>query len=465
MNAGPGPLLPHEAPTAAAAAAESRDGPNAHGDILWLVRMRWVAVAGVVMALVAARAVGWEPTVWRPALVAGALAAANALIGWLHRRGDRGSATLPPRWQLFVQLLADLLALAFLVEWTGGIANPFLLFLVFPVAIGAITLDSRLAVLLGGAAALLFAALVACTMARAGRQVAFGIDFGADDDLLREPAYVAALLVAATMTLFGIVFFLRTVVGRHERAELQKQRHTRIALSRERLARVGMIATGVAHSVRNPLHGVLNCIDLLRTSQGRDETEATLGLMQEGLSRIEQVTSRLLALSREAPLRPQPVDLDALIVDTLRLLEVRAARIGITLRTDLGAPPPVQADPVRIQEALFNILDNAMAAVAEAGRDWVLVRTRRVEQPFAGAALEVQDPGIGVADADLPHVFDPFFSTKPVGEGTGLGLAIVKEVVDAHDGVIEFTSQLHTGTTVRILLPDSGPTPSAGEAA
>lgn len=463
MNPGTGPLLPHAASTAAT--AEPIEGPNEHGDILWLVRLRWIAVAGVVVALVAARAIGWEPTVWRPALVAAALAAANALIGWLHHRGDRGSTTLPPRWQLFVQLLADLLALAFLVEWTGGIANPFLLFLVFPVAIGAITLNTRLAVLLGGAAALLFAALVACTMAREGRQVAFGLDLGANEALLREPSYVAALLVAATMTLFGIVFFLRTVVGRHEHAERMKQRHTRIAQSRERLARVGMIATGVAHSVRNPLHGVLNCIDLLRTSKGQEETEATLELMQGGLSRIEQVTSRLLALSREAPLRPQSVDLDALIVDTLRLLEVRAERAGVALRTELGAPPPVQADPVRIQEALFNILDNALAAVAEAGKDWVRVRTRRVAQPFAGAEIEIEDPGIGVTAADLPHVFDPFFSTKPVGEGTGLGLAIVKEVVEAHDGVIEFTSQLHTGTTVRILLPNSGPQPSAGEAA
>ncbi|MFO1078069.1 MAG: ATP-binding protein [Planctomycetota bacterium] len=463
MNASEIPL-PQLAGPGLDEAATAAPGPDVPGDILWLVRLRWLAVGGVVIALAIARLIDWEPTVWRPALVAAALAFANLLTWWLYRRGDHGTAILSLRWQIFLQLLVDLVALAFLVEWTGGIANPFLMFVVFPVSIGAITLDTRKALLLGGAASLLFTGLVFCARASRSARAPFDSTAVGLDALMQEPAYVAGLLIAATMTLFGIVYFLRTVVARHELAEAHKQHHARIAMSRERMARVGMIATGVAHSVRNPLHGVLNCLDLLRTSRGPAEMEATLGLMEEGLSRIEQVTSRLLSLSRESPLRKQPVDLDALVTDTLRLLEVRAARAGIALRTELGGVPELRIDPVRIQEALFNILDNAIAAVVEARQTWVLVRTRRVEQPFPGVALEVEDPGIGVAEADAAHVFDPFFSTKPVGEGTGLGLAIAKEVVEAHDGDIAFTSRPRAGTQVRILLPIQAPAAPPGGA-
>lgn len=444
-------------------AAGPRDGErqSLHDDIAWLIRLRWLAVLGVLSALWVARAVAWEPSVAQPLCVATALASVNLASFWLNQRSRGASAPVLQR-MILAQLLVDLVALAFLVEWTGGIANPFVMFFVFPVAIGAITLTTRLALLVGGSALLLFSGLVVCAIYSHGTHLPLGGDDNQTTRLLTHPAYFTGILTAAAMTLLGIVYFLRTVVARHEQAEENRREAARIAQSRERMARVGMIAAGVAHSVRNPLHGVLNCIDLVRSSKDLAEAESTLALMEEGLSRIEQVTSRLLSLSRESPLGFKAVDLDELVVDTVRLLEVRAQRLGVELRRELGGCHRAELDPVRIQEALFNILDNGIAAVADQPARWVAVRTRHVEQPFGGVALEVEDPGIGVGEADLARVFDPFFSTKPVGEGTGLGLAIAKEVVEAHGGVIQFTSQRNTGTKVSILLPSRAPAALVG---
>jgi signal transduction histidine kinase len=437
-------------------------GQSLRDDIAWLVRLRWLAVLGVFGALLAGWCIDWEPSFWQPTVVAVALAAANLTIWWQCRRQRGTSDPDTLQWRMLVQLVIDLVALSFLIEWTGGIANPFVMFFVFPVAIGAITLKTHLALALGTVAFTLFAGLVGCAIFHEAARLPLDQGPSRLGDLLEHPAYIIALLTAAGMTLFGIVYFVRTVVARHELAEEQRRHHARIAVSRERMARVGMIAAGVAHSVRNPLHGVLNCIDLVRDGKDKQEVDATLELMEEGLSRIEQVTARLLSLSRESPLGPLAIDLDALVRDTLRLLEVRAARLGIEFRPTFGGIRDFPVDPTRIQETLFNILDNAMAAVADRPERWVAVRTSRIDEPFAGICLEVEDPGIGVEAPLLDKVFDPFFSTKPVGEGTGLGLAIAKEVVEAHGGVIQFLSKPNSGTRVRILLPDRVPAPTDG---
>ncbi|MBM4061506.1 MAG: hypothetical protein FJ265_10495 [Planctomycetes bacterium] len=436
-------------------------------NIRWMVGLRWIAIAGIAIGLVVAYAIQWTAPLAAPALTAAALAASNFLVWHRYRHAATAEDPAALQRQIVLHLHLDLAALSLVLHWTGGVVNPFVTLFAFPAATGAILLGTRAALLVGTTTFLLFAAMVVCDIVSASPRP-FEQALGRRGDLLEHPAYFVALIGAVSATLFGIVYLLRTVVNRHEQAEERRRNHERIALSRERMARVGMIAAGVAHSVRNPLHGVLNCLDLVRDSGSKQEAEQTLALMQEGLSRIEQVTSRLLSLSRETPIAPQAVDLDQLVVDTLRLLEVRFAQEGIELRVQLGGLRDARADPTRLHEALFNILDNARAAVAELPPDWgekrVEVRTSAIDAPFRGFCIEVRDSGIGVYAAALPHVFDPFFSTKPVGEGTGLGLAIAKEVVEAHGGIVQFASQRNSGTNVRILIPSDARAPLGGAA-
>jgi signal transduction histidine kinase len=205
--------------------------------------------------------------------------------------------------------------------------------------------------------------------------------------------------------------------------------------------------------VRNPLHGVFNCLDLVKHSEDLVEAEEPLELLGEGLSRIEQVTTRLLSITRDTPVAPVPSEVGPVIEETLGLLEVRMHDRGIQLRKEIADVPRIRLDPLRLQEALFNVLDNAIAGVDGRPEPRITLRVFTVEDPFPAVQICVGDNGAGVESADLEQVFDPFFSTKPVGEGTGLGLAITKEVIDAHGGLIRFQSSPSRGTIVRVLLP------------
>lgn len=242
--------------------------------------------------------------------------------------------------------------------------------------------------------------------------------------------------------------------------ELQRE-HQQVAISRERLARVGELSAGIAHTIRNPLHGLLNSVDHLLRIGAKDpeETAEVLSWMQEGLTRMEMVTRRLLALTRDAPLRRQAVDFNAMINDTLSYVSERVRDKQVKLISELAPVPAVQVDMDRLGEAVTNLLDNAIDACQ--GQGVVTTRTSITGDDTPALCLEIQDDGHGVPAQMLERVFDPFFTTKKIGEGSGLGLAITRRVVEEHGGTVQISSQQGRGTSIRVLLPlDHEPEPA-----
>jgi signal transduction histidine kinase len=207
--------------------------------------------------------------------------------------------------------------------------------------------------------------------------------------------------------------------------------------------------------IRNPLHGVMNCVDILQAQLPPDDkgTAEVLELMSEGVAKIENVTSRLLVLTREGPAQRVATDLRVLVQDALQFANMRARARKVPVEVEAGEVAPVDVDPERLTEALANIIDNAIDACREGDR--VTIRVEELHDP-AGVRIEVEDTGEGIGADDLGKVFDPFFTTKPIGEGTGLGLAITRQVVEDHEGEVSVTSQPGGGTTVRIDLPRAG---------
>ena len=224
-----------------------------------------------------------------------------------------------------------------------------------------------------------------------------------------------------------------------------------MAVSRERLARIGEIAAGVAHAVRNPLHGLINSVDLL-TAKGKSDpaTTETFSLMAEACRRIESVTQRLLVLTRDAPLMKKQVPIEALVQEAVKMTSPRARGSGAQIETKLGAVGVIEADPDRLTEALINVIDNAVDACRDGGT--VTVRTLSAPD-VGGVCIEVADTGAGITPGDLAKVFDPFFTTKPVGEGTGLGLPIARRIVEEHGGQLAIDTGPGKGTRVRFLIP------------
>lgn len=255
----------------------------------------------------------------------------------------------------------------------------------------------------------------------------------------------------------------------------------------EKMASLGQMTAGIAHEINNPIAYVLNNEHLLRRDCGDLLTvitalegllpqmaalapplhdalmdkaaEVDLGYLMEamprkiaanieGLERIKEIVLDLRNFSRLDEAERKPCHLSTGIEASLRFLGPLMKERGVTVETDFAELPQVLCSPGPLNQAISNILTNAIQA-SRAGQT-VRACTREADVWYV---IEVTDRGVGIPAEHLGKVFDPFFTTKPVGSGTGLGLSIAHQVVAAHQGRIEIDSTPGAGTTVRILLP------------
>ena len=201
----------------------------------------------------------------------------------------------------------------------------------------------------------------------------------------------------------------------------------------EKLATVGRLAAGIAHEVGNPLTAVLGFLEYLRDDRGvpPELQRELLGRMDGELNRIRDTIRQLLDFSRPLSATPQDVDVGAIATGALDLVRYHPKLKPLTLRTTLGAVPPVRIDPERLRQVVVNLLLNAGDALS--GRGEIDVSTAL---EAGTVVLAVRDDGPGLDDALLARVFDPFVTTKPAGEGTGLGLAICQRLIEEAGGTI-----------------------------
>ncbi len=159
-------------------------------------------------------------------------------------------------------------------------------------------------------------------------------------------------------------------------------------------------------------------------------------------------------LTRDAPLDRHPRDLNEVVRDTLEFFVVRASRKRVRVRTELASDVRASVDATRVGEALLNVLDNAVDACEPGGE--ITVTTRAGDEGEGVVRIEVADTGPGIDPRELPKIFDPFYTTKAVGEGSGLGLAIARRVIEQHGGSIRVDSEVGHGTRVVLELPAEG---------
>ncbi len=418
----------------------------------WLVEMRWFAVGGVFAASAAAWATGFVD----PLLLASVGAALGVwnVVSRRRLQQNRNAWVALLRRLVFEQLLVDMAALAMMLELSGGAENPFAMLFALPAAIGAMLLTTRSAIALAALGSsfqliVVFGQFTGLLPHHGLHAALLGHPATIVSPLYRSWRYLAGYLTAFAVMMVAVVYFVRSVTLRYQRAEALRREHDRVAQSRERLARIGELSAGIAHSVRNPLHGLSSSVELLQHKLAGDERVAgNLELMSDALKRVELMTRRLLSLGRDAPLARVSCDLDVLVLDTIKLASPSTRRSQARLETDLGEPGDVELDPTRFGEALINLVDNALDACRDGGV--VTVRTRGAAD---AVVVEVEDTGPGV-DAELArHVFDPFFTTKAIGEGTGLGLAISRRIVEEHGGDVVLESDPGRGTSVSMTLP------------
>jgi two-component system NtrC family sensor kinase len=227
------------------------------------------------------------------------------------------------------------------------------------------------------------------------------------------------------------------------------------AVRGEKLASVGLLASGIAHELNNPLTGVLTFSILLREKMADGSQDAEdMDLVIRETRRCASIIRRLLDFARDKPPEKKFADLNQIIEDTARLVERPAnlRDIAVTLELD-RALPPIWIDPDQIKQVVMNLLVNAQHAID--GRGSIVIRTRRLPQPDDSVPMvefSVSDSGCGIPEENFRRIFDPFFTTK-LGLGTGLGLSVSHGIIEAHGGTIEVESEVGVGSTFRVQLP------------
>jgi two-component system NtrC family sensor kinase len=235
--------------------------------------------------------------------------------------------------------------------------------------------------------------------------------------------------------------------------ELEKKVHerTQALLHAEKMAALGRMAGGVAHEINNPLGGILAFVQvLMRDLRGHSSSHEALEAIQSCANRCKTIVDNLLKFSRK-PAAESLVKVDinevAEVALSIARLHPQANNVRIEVRTSQHLPQ-VSGQPSLLQQVVVNLLQNSFQA-SKRGQQ-VVLSTR---QNNDWILLEVKDNGIGIPETVLPHIFEPFYTTKETGEGTGLGLSICYGIVQEHGGQLEVKSQPGKGSSFTLRLP------------
>jgi signal transduction histidine kinase len=245
---------------------------------------------------------------------------------------------------------------------------------------------------------------------------------------------------------------------KHQYEELEDS-HNRLLLS-DKLASIGLLTSGIAHEINNPLFVITGYLDVLREAIDAGETspedlEEIADKLTTASRSIVRLVSGIKTYARIEDTEPTPIDLNAAIQGSLNLVSYLYRQEGIELREELEPGlPMILGNLGKLQQVLMNLFSNAKDAMESSEEKVILVSTRRdTDQEGGRIVIEVSDTGCGIDPEQLQRVFTRGYTTKPVGKGSGMGLDLVRKIVAEMDGSISVRSKPGEGTTFHPAFP------------
>jgi signal transduction histidine kinase len=284
----------------------------------------------------------------------------------------------------------------------------------------------------------------------------YTLRYSSDSREVRDYRLMTTLIASVPIAL---IVFLRTHITDSDRARLlakseqsieNLQRLQAQLVQTEKLVSLGQLAAGAAHEINNPLQAILGFSDLLADDMSLPErARATAGKIRDQARRTKTLVNNLLSFARQVPAERTLLDINTVVTNAaqLRALDLRSSTVRIESQLE-SVLPGVRGDGNQLMQVFFNIINNAVDAMEAAQGGVLTVKTIRDR---GSVVVLFSDTGPGIKE---PHrVFDPFYTTKPVGKGTGLGLSICFGIVQEHGGKILCYNSQQGGAVFRVELP------------
>jgi signal transduction histidine kinase len=364
------------------------------------------------------------------------------------------------------QITTDLIVLAALIHYAGGIENPFAFYFIFHIIVSGTLLPPSDAWAQAGAAIALFCGMV--ELERFGVIRHYHVPGLAPLALYRNSLYVTATVAAFASTMclaaFTAISATRLVrVQQRESADLIQQLQQAYSKLGEVERSKSRYMRRVSHELRAPLAAIQNLLTMVEeglTGEGSSGERELVGRAVRRTDQALKLVSDLLILARSQEARfavgMKAVSLSRAVREVSASLWPRADRAEVTLAVDCPPDlPPVWGDLESLEQLVTNLTSNAIKYTPKGGRVSVSAATQG-----ESIALRVSDTGIGISEEDLPYVFDEFYRGKNAREfdeqGTGLGLSIVKSIADTHGAKVEVNSAVGQGTTFVVTMSRAG---------
>jgi signal transduction histidine kinase len=255
----------------------------------------------------------------------------------------------------------------------------------------------------------------------------------------------------------GAAIAFITDITERKRAEGQLQRQRDVLYQNEKLASLGTMAAGIAHEMNNPLGIITTRIEvMLMDAEDQHlppQVVEDLKVLHRASQRVARIAASLRSFARHTPGDRGPLDLNAVVDESLLLMQKPLAADNVQILSRLDRTlPPIRGDATTLHQVLMNLLTNAREAMPEGGQ--IRIETAAAERP-GWIRLTVTDTGSGIPADEISKIFDPFFTTKRTG--TGLGLSVTYGIIQEHGGTVDVQSRPGEGTTFILSFPTPSP--------
>jgi len=249
----------------------------------------------------------------------------------------------------------------------------------------------------------------------------------------------------------------RSLAREHSLTEHELRETELRARAAENLASVATLVAGLAHEIGTPMGVIRGHAEALESAVQGEKAQWRARTIRDQIDRISAIIQSLLNIARPRQAVRVPVDIAEVADTAIAFLSEKLGRRDVTVERHYAATPSVRGDPDKLQQLFLNLFLNAIDAMPEGGRLRATIRISAARE----IEITISDTGTGIAAADLPHVFTPFFTTKPAGRGSGLGLVVAQDIVADHGGQLDVTSAVDRGTKFTIRLPLGAQDPAA----